>query len=121
MEEKGGGPELTGSGIESFLAGSLVATGEFADGLVAGADEDDEEERQHEGEGAGDLPAAEDDAEVFGGPGEEHLERERVSYVVKLPCTGSGEDDNSHSCYTGGDPCRRGSCRGCVLSGRGGS
>lgn len=51
----------------------FVAPRGFADGFVAGRQRHDGEQGDDEGEGAGYAPAGEDDAEVGGVPGEEHL------------------------------------------------
>jgi hypothetical protein len=45
--------------------GSFVFAGYMSYTLVASREEDDKDEGQEEGEGAGDAPLAEDDAEVL--------------------------------------------------------
>ena len=51
----------------------FVATGGLAHGFVAGGQGCDGEEGEEEGEGVGDAPGLEDDAEVVVVPGEDHL------------------------------------------------
>lgn len=53
--------------------GSFISPGGLPDALVARCQEHNDKQRKEEGKGAGDMPLAEDDAEVFGRPGEEHL------------------------------------------------
>jgi hypothetical protein len=47
------------------MVGGLVAAGDLANGLVAGAEGDDGEQGEQQGEGVVDVPAAEDDAEIL--------------------------------------------------------
>ncbi|TGO91659.1 hypothetical protein BPOR_0021g00040 [Botrytis porri] len=52
----------------------FIATGQLANAFVSGGDGDDANERNEEGEGGSDVPPAEDYTEIFGVPGEEHLQ-----------------------------------------------
>ena len=63
------------TGLRHVVNTGLEAAGELAEELVTGGEGDDSEEGHDEGEGASDVPPAEDETEVFGGPGEEHLGR----------------------------------------------
>ena len=56
----------------------LVPAGYLAHGFVASAQRDDCEQRQDEVEGVCDMPTAEDDAKIVGGPGEKHLSRTTI-------------------------------------------
>lgn len=53
--------------------GRLVPPDRIAQCLVPGADGHDGHEGDGEAHGGADVPLAEDDAQVVGGPGEEHL------------------------------------------------
>lgn len=53
--------------------GVFVSAGEGTEGFVADGEEDDGEKGEDEGSGGSNVPLAEDDAEVGGVPGEEHL------------------------------------------------
>lgn len=64
---------LTGDGFQSGGQRCFVATRHGAQRLVAHADENHGNEGEDEGGGGADVPLAEDDAEVGGVPGEEHL------------------------------------------------
>lgn len=55
------------------MVGSLVLSSYLSDPFIACGEDDDGDEGHEEREGAGDAPLAEDYAEVFGGPGENHL------------------------------------------------
>lgn len=59
----------------------FIATDGFTEGFVAGAEGDDGEEGDEEGKVGGDVPLAEDDAEVVGVPGEEHV---HVAHVLAI-------------------------------------
>lgn len=71
---------LTGCGVHAPVDSSFVAAAGGAEGLVAGGKGDDQEEGDDEGRRGADMPLAEDDAEVGGVPGEEHLERDEFSW-----------------------------------------
>lgn len=64
--------------LQALSTGSLIPTGDLSDTLVASRQEHDCQQRQQKGPWASDMPLAEDDAEVFGGPGEDHLGFVRV-------------------------------------------
>lgn len=65
---------LTGYGADALIEGFFVATRKGAEGFVAYGEEDYCDEGEDEGGGRADVPLSEDDAEVLGVPGEEHLE-----------------------------------------------
>jgi hypothetical protein len=52
---------------------SFVLAGYLSDTLVTSCEEDDKHEGEEEGNGAGDAPLAEDDAEILRRPCKEHL------------------------------------------------
>ena len=60
----------------------LIPPSEVAHELVAGAESDDGYKREEEGDGPCDAPLAEDDAEVGGVPGKEHLFRSSVQASI---------------------------------------
>lgn len=62
-----------------FVDPCFVAAGQRANAFVSGRDGDDANEGKEEGEGGADVPPAEDDTEVGGVPGEEHLQLRLVS------------------------------------------
>jgi len=68
--ERGG---RTGQFVDILSAAGFVSPAGVADELVAGGEEDDAEEGEEEGERAGYAPGGEDDAEIVGREGEEHL------------------------------------------------
>lgn len=51
----------------------IISSRDLAHGLVACGKEDDCEEGEDQGTGARHVPTAEDNAEIFGIPGEQHL------------------------------------------------
>jgi hypothetical protein len=63
----------TGQLVHILSALGFVSPTRVADELVASGEEDDAEEGEEEGEGGCYAPEGEDDAEVLGGEGEEHL------------------------------------------------
>ena len=63
----------TGQGGDALVHGVLVAAAGGAEGFVAGGQGDDEQQGDDERGGGLDVPLAEDDAEVIGVPGEDHL------------------------------------------------
>ena len=65
--------ELTSQPLDPLRMALLIASGGFAYGFVAGCQGYDAEEGDDEGECGGYAPGGEDYAEVFCGPGEEHL------------------------------------------------
>ena len=67
---------LTWKTLHVFRARGFVTSAGFAHGFVAGGQEDNAEEGEKEGNGGRDVPLGKDDAEVLGGPGEEHLREE---------------------------------------------
>lgn len=73
MLERTAREKLTRKGIDALVHGLFVAAGGGAEGFVAGGESDDEEEGDDQAAGRADVPLAEDDAEVLGVPGEEHL------------------------------------------------
>lgn len=50
--------------------------------LVACREEYDDDEREEEGERAGNTPLAEDNAEILGRPGEDHLNEMRLAIAM---------------------------------------
>jgi hypothetical protein len=60
--------------LQTLRMRRLVSTGDLSDAFVSGSQEDNGDERNEQREGTGDVPLTEDDTEVFGGPGEQHLE-----------------------------------------------
>ena len=67
---------LTRRGVDAGRVNAgVVAARQLAHGLVSGAEGDDGGEREQQGQDAINVPAAEDDAQVLGRPGEEHLVR----------------------------------------------
>lgn len=58
---------------------SFVLASYLSDTLVTCCEEDDKHEGEEKGNGPGDAPLAEDDAEVFGRPCEEHLGKQKLS------------------------------------------
>ena len=64
---------LTRCCLDALGQHGLVPAGGLAQGLVAGADGHDGGQRDDEAQVGRDVPLAEDDAEVFRVPGEEHL------------------------------------------------
>lgn len=65
--------ELTWTTIHVLGARRFVAPAGFAHQLVASGEHDYADEGEEEGEGGGDVPLSEDDAQVCRVPGEEHL------------------------------------------------
>lgn len=66
--------ELTGCGADALVEGFFVSAREGTEGFVAGGEENYCDEGEDEGGGRADVPLSEDDAEVLGIPGKEHLE-----------------------------------------------
>ncbi len=83
----------TGQLVHILSALGFVSPTRVADELVASGEEDDAEEGEEEGEGGCYAPEGEDDAEVVGGEGEEHLAGGRsagVGGVEEVSGWGSG-------------------------------
>lgn len=68
---------LTGNRIHPPIHQDLIAPRARAQGFVTNSDEDDGEEGEDQPGGGPDVPRLEDDAEVGGVPGEEHLQTRR--------------------------------------------
>jgi hypothetical protein len=80
--------ELTRSSLSPFVDPRLVPPDALAESLVACYDGDNGEERGDEAEGGPDVPPFEDDAEVLGFPGEEHLRCRSLLLVGVLSNSG---------------------------------
>ena len=57
----------------------IESSGDIAYTFISGRQKDDCDQGEDEREGSGDMPSSEDDAKVFVGPCEEHLEGVGVS------------------------------------------
>ena len=75
---------LTRHIVQSCSSFFLIFACYVANGFVAGAKGDDGEEGEDEREGRSYAPGLEDDAEVLGGPGEEHLRVATLLLAVVL-------------------------------------
>lgn len=72
---------LTGGGFVLATVEGVEATRQVAHPLVAGAEGDGQQQGDEEGQGPGNAGPAEDDAEVVGVPGEEHLPGSELGIV----------------------------------------
>lgn len=64
---------LTGQAVRVLGAAVIVLPAHLSDKLVAGREDRNRDEGDEEGESRGDMPPAEDDAQVRSIPGEQHL------------------------------------------------
>lgn len=68
---------LTGQNVHIFLTAQFIPPTHFPHELIASREYSNTEKGYDEGEGGADVPPVEDDAEVRGVPGEEHLAEHR--------------------------------------------
>ena len=112
---------LTRNSLHSPVERDLVPPNTGAESLVADANGDDGEERDEQADGAADVPLSEDDAEVLGVPGEEHLREGKEGISNTRWYSVCRRQRGIHSCCTSGPyhglrgqsgPWRNGPCGG---------
>lgn len=68
--------------IQALVMSGFIFARYLTYALVACREEYDDNEREEQGERASNAPLAEDDAEVLGGPGEDHLNEMRLAIAM---------------------------------------